>query len=85
MTDWLRIHDLFKRSGITSYSTAEMTRTTLSMKHVACTAATRAQPHNLKAGLTLADQVDDWDKFWNHARANAGIARIDRISTTYER
>ncbi len=80
---WSRIHDLFKFSGITSYSTAEIMRTILSMKYVVYS-NTCAQPHNPKAGLTPSGQVDDWYKFWNHVRGVSTARNINNVSTTYE-
>ncbi|MFX0101428.1 MAG: IS200/IS605 family accessory protein TnpB-related protein, partial [Candidatus Hodarchaeota archaeon] len=71
--DWSRIHDLFKHSGMTSYNTPEIIKRVLSMKYVLVTAATRAQPDNLRAGLNPSGQVDDWNRFWKYVKLYQGL------------
>ncbi|MFX0101152.1 MAG: hypothetical protein ACFFCS_16370 [Candidatus Hodarchaeota archaeon] len=82
--DWSRIHDLFKHSGITSYKTAEIIKKVLSMKYVLVTAATRAQPDNLRAGLNPSGQVDNWNRFWKFILKEVNSSRYNYKSKTYK-
>jgi len=62
--EWSQIHDFFKHSGITSFKTSEIVRTSLLVKDV-LNPATGAQPDNLKAGLSPHGKIEDYHKFWN--------------------
>ena len=64
-SNWARLHDFFKHSGITSFKTSEVMKKALQMKYV-LNPVTDVQPDNLVAGFSSTGKVDDWNKFWKH-------------------
>jgi hypothetical protein len=62
--NWARIHDFFEHSGITSFKPSEIMRTALLVKN-GLNSVTNAQPDNLRAGLSLKGEIENYYKFWN--------------------
>ncbi len=62
---WSMIHDIFKRSGITSFKIAEILKQTVVMKHM-LDSVTRAQPVDLRAGSSVLKdrRIEDYHKLW---------------------
>ncbi|MFX0069531.1 MAG: hypothetical protein ACFFAO_00355 [Candidatus Hermodarchaeota archaeon] len=67
--EWSQIHDFFKRSGITSFKTSEVTKKALQMKHV-LNSTKSVQPDNLKAGLSANGKIENWHKVWNYVNTS---------------
>jgi IS605 OrfB family transposase len=70
--NWTKLHDFFKYSGITSFKTSEVMKSTIQMKHV-LNSVTSEQPNNLRAGLSSTGEVDDWNKCWDAIKITNGL------------
>ena len=70
--EWSQIHDFFKHSGITSFKTSEIVRTSLLVKNV-LNSVTSEQPDNLKAGLSTSGKIENYYKFWNFIEITSSL------------
>jgi len=67
--NWARIHDFFQYSGITSFRPSEIVRKVLLVKN-GLNSVTKAQPDNLRAGLSRKGKIESFYKFWNYINNN---------------